>query len=184
MLQETVRRLDGLDEEHPRQDIGLLAPIVVCNEAHRFLVAEQLRLIRRHAAAIVLEPKGRNTAPALTLAALAATRDGQDPVLLAMPADHTMRDAAGFRQAAADGYALAHRGAAVTFGIVPSKPETGYGYIRQGGPFPAAALQGRAYVLRAFVEKPDLETALDYLRGGEHLWNSGIFMMRHRCGSR
>ncbi|MEA3277522.1 MAG: mannose-1-phosphate guanylyltransferase/mannose-6-phosphate isomerase [Pseudomonadota bacterium] len=178
MLQETVRRLDGLDEEHPRQAIGLLDPIVVCNEAHRFLVAEQFRLLDRKAAGIILEPKGRNTAPALTLAALAATREGQDTVLLVMPADHTVRNEQGFRQAAADGYELAGQGAVVTFGIVPSKPETGYGYIRQGDAFPAPAIQGDAYVLKAFVEKPDLETAQTYLASGQYLWNSGIFMMK------
>jgi mannose-1-phosphate guanylyltransferase/mannose-6-phosphate isomerase len=178
MLQETVRRLDGIDAEHPRQAIGLLDPIVVCNEAHRFLVAEQLRLLGRQSAAIILEPKGRNTAPALELAALAATRDGGDPVLLVMPADHTIRNEPGFRRAAADGYALAQEGAVVTFGIVPDKPETGYGYIRQGGVFDTPGLGGEAYVLRAFVEKPDAPTADEYLRSGEYLWNSGIFMMR------
>ncbi len=134
MLQETVRRLDGLDQEHPRRAIGLVDPLVVCNEAHRFLVAEQFRLIGRQPAGIILEPKGRNTAPALTLAALAATRGGQDPVLLVMPADHTIRHEPAFRAAVADGFNLAEQGAVVTFGIVPSKPETGYGYIRQGAP--------------------------------------------------
>ena len=135
MLQETVRRLDGLDEEHPRQAIGVMDSIVVCP------------------AAIILEPEGRNTAPALTLAALAATRDGQDPVLLVMPADHTMRDEAGFRRVTADGFALARQGAVVTFGIVPDKPETGYGYIRRGAVFSSAELggQGRNRLLCFFL---------------------------------
>ncbi len=132
MLQETVRRLDGLTEEHPRQALHVLAPIVVCNEAHRFLVAEQLRLLEREAASIILEPVGRNTAPALTLAALAAATGGDDPVLLVMPADHTIADEPAFRTAVADGCKLAEQGAVITFGVVPSKPETGYGYIRQG----------------------------------------------------
>jgi mannose-1-phosphate guanylyltransferase/mannose-6-phosphate isomerase len=178
MLQETVRRLDGLDREHPRRAIGVMDAIVVCNEAHRFLVAEQFRVMERQPAAIILEPLGRNTAPALTVAALAATREDEDPVLLVMPADHTMRDEAGFRRVTADGFALAEGGAVVTFGIVPDKPETGYGYIRQGAPFPAAEIAGEAFVLQAFVEKPDVGTAERYLETGEYFWNSGIFMMK------
>jgi mannose-1-phosphate guanylyltransferase/mannose-6-phosphate isomerase len=178
MLQETVRRLDGLDEEHPRRAIGLMPPLVVCNEAHRFLVAEQFRVMGRESAAIILEPKGRNTAPALTLAALAATEEGRDPVLLVMPADHTIRNEAGFRDAVADGFILAEEGAVVTFGVVPSKPEVGYGYIRQGDDFPAEGVEGRAYHLDRFVEKPDLETAQDYLATGDYLWNSGIFVLK------
>jgi len=177
MLQETVRRLDGLDAEHPRQGIGQIAPIVVCNEAHRFLVAEQLRLMDRRAAEI-LEPKGRNTAPALTLAALAATRGGADPVLLVMPADHTIRNEAGFRSAVADAYLIAREGAVVTFGIVPSKAETGYGYIRQGDRYETEGVAGRAYLLNGFVEKPDGETAEGYLASGQYLWNSGIFVLK------
>jgi mannose-1-phosphate guanylyltransferase/mannose-6-phosphate isomerase len=178
MLQETVRRLDGLAEEHPHQGIGVMDPIVVCNEGHRFLVAEQFRVLDRQPAAIILEPIGRNTAPALTLAALAATSDEHDPVLLVMPADHTMRDEAGFRQATADGFALAEQGAVITFGIVPVKPETGYGYIRQGEPFVASGIESSAFELAAFVEKPDVRTAEGYLASGDYFWNSGIFMMR------
>jgi mannose-1-phosphate guanylyltransferase/mannose-6-phosphate isomerase len=178
MLQETVRRLDGLDEEHPRRAIGLTPPLVVCNEAHRFLVAEQFRVMGRQSAAIILEPKGRNTAPALTLAALAATEEGSDPVLLVMPADHTIRNEAGFRDAVADGFTLAEQSAVVTFGVVPSKPEVGYGYIRQGEDFLAEGVEGPAYRLDRFVEKPDLETAQGYLATGDYLWNSGIFVLR------
>lgn len=178
MLQETVRRLDGIGEERPREAIALLDPIVVCNEAHRFLVAEQLRLLDRRPAAIILEPEGRNTAPALELAALAAAGDGQDPVLLVMPADHNIRDEQGFRAAAADGYRLAQEGAVITFGIVPDKPETGYGYIRRGDRFGAQGIGGDARVLDAFVEKPDAATAEGYLKSGDYLWNSGIFMMK------
>ncbi len=178
MLQETVRRLNGLDEEHPRHAIGLIDPLVVCNDAHRFLVAEQMRLIGRHPAGIILEPKGRNTAPALTLAALAATQAGHDPILLVMPADHTIRNEPLFRAAVADAYAIAKEGAVVTFGIVPAKPETGYGYIRQGQPYPMVGLIGRAYELAGFVEKPDAKTAQEYLVSGEYLWNSGIFVLK------
>jgi mannose-1-phosphate guanylyltransferase/mannose-6-phosphate isomerase len=136
-----------------------------------------LRLIRRRPAAIILEPIGRNTAPALTLAALAATRGGKDPVLLVMPADHAIANEHGFRAAVADGFNLARRGAVVTFGIVPSAPETGYGYIRQGPPFPDTRVVGAAYVLDGFVEKPDAETARGYVERGDYLWNSGVFMM-------
>ncbi len=178
MLQETARRLDGLDEEHPRRAIGLVAPLVVCNEAHRFLVAEQFRILGRPCAGIILEPKGRNTAPALTVAALAATEEGKDPVLLVMPADHTIRNEPGFRDAVADGFTLAEQGAVVTFGVVPSKPEVGYGYIRQGDAYQAEGVEGRAYRLSGFVEKPNLETAQDYLATGDYLWNSGIFVLR------
>ena len=178
MLQETVGRLDGLAEEHPRQAIVQRDPLVVCNDAHRFLVAEQLRLMGRRPAAIVLEPKGRNTAPALTLAALVAAQADVDPVMLVMPADHNIRDEPGFRAAVVDAHALARDGAVVTFGIVPSKPETGYGYIRQGAPFELADLHGAAYALDGFVEKPDVETAQRYLASGEYLWNSGIFVLR------
>jgi mannose-1-phosphate guanylyltransferase/mannose-6-phosphate isomerase len=170
MLQDTVLRLNGLADR--------LAPLVVCNEAHRFLVAEQFRVMDRKCAGILLEPKGRNTAPALTLAALAATQDGRDPVLLVMPADHTIRNEPGFRDAVADGFTLAEQGAVVTFGVVPSKPEVGYGYIRQGAVFEAEGVEGRAYRLSRFVEKPDLDTAQDYLATGEYLWNSGIFILR------
>ncbi|NKN33963.1 mannose-1-phosphate guanylyltransferase/mannose-6-phosphate isomerase [Marichromatium bheemlicum] len=178
MLQETVRRLDGLEREHPRQGAGLVDPIVVCNEAHRFLVAEQMRALGRRAAAIVLEPEGRNTAPALTLAAQVATAEGADPVLLVMPADHTIADEAGFRAAVSDAFALASAGAVVTFGIVPGKPETGYGYIRRGQPYHGDGLEGAAYRLEAFVEKPDAATAESYLASGDYLWNSGIFVLR------
>ncbi|MBV5308267.1 mannose-1-phosphate guanylyltransferase/mannose-6-phosphate isomerase [Chromatium okenii] len=178
MLQETVRRLNGLDAEHPRAAIGQLAPLVVCNEAHRFLVAEQLRVIGQPPAAIILEPLGRNTAPALTLAALAATQTDDDPILLVMPADHTIRDETGFRAAVADATLLARAGAVVTFGIVPSKPETGYGYIRQGAPYSIAGVNGAAYQLANFVEKPAVEVAESYLASGDYLWNSGIFVLR------
>jgi mannose-1-phosphate guanylyltransferase/mannose-6-phosphate isomerase len=178
MLQETVRRLDGLDEEHPRQAVGQIDPIVVCNESHRFLVAEQFRVMGRRPAEIILEPKGRNTAPALTLAALSAIRGGSDPVLLVMPADHTIRNEVGFRTAVADACVIARTGAVVTFGIVPSKPETGYGYIRQGPAYEVEGLSGNAYLLNGFVEKPNVATAEDYLASGQYLWNSGIFVLR------
>ncbi|MEA3640346.1 MAG: mannose-1-phosphate guanylyltransferase/mannose-6-phosphate isomerase [Lamprobacter sp.] len=188
MLQDTALRLDGLVDEHPRLGLLLRDPIIVCNEAHRFLVAEQFRLLGRSPAAILLEPFGRNTAPALTLAALAAAVVGaagavgaaseDDPILLVAPADHAIADGEAFRRAVADGALLAEQGAVITFGIVPAKPETGYGYIQQGEKHADAELNGTAYRLHAFVEKPDRETAERYLASGEYLWNSGIFMLR------
>ena len=172
LLQATVRRLEGLPEEHPHQGIGVLPPLVVCNEVHRFLVAEQLQVIDRRPASIILEPEGRNTAPALTLAALSTTGD---PVLLVMPADHLIGDEKAFRRVVARGHELAGAGAVVTFGIVPAGPETGYGYIQKG-----AARGGGfgSFVLQGFAEKPDRATAEAYVASGEFLWNSGIFMMR------
>ena len=178
MLQETALRLDGLPEEHPRPGLQLLDPIVVCNEAHRFLVAEQFRQLGRRPAAILLEPVGRNTAPALTLAALSASAGEADPVLLVAPADHAIADAPAFRRAVADGALLAEEGGVITFGVVPGKPETGYGYLQQGEALARADLGGAAHRLHAFVEKPDVETAQRYLASGEYLWNSGLFMMR------
>jgi mannose-1-phosphate guanylyltransferase/mannose-6-phosphate isomerase len=183
MLQDTARRIDGLAAEHPQLGIEVAAPMVVCNQAHRFLVAEQFRLLKRALAAILLEPVGRNTAPALTLAAMTATVSGEDPVLLVMPADHLIGNEPGFRAAVADGLQLAAGGAVVTFGIVPGKPETGYGYLRQGAEFHPGdsgetTLNGHAFRLETFVEKPDLELAQRYLASGEYLWNSGLFMLK------
>jgi len=166
MLQETVQRLAGLP------DLG--APFVVCNEEHRFLVAEQLRQIDVEPGAIILEPVGRNTAPAVAVAAarlLEHSEKGDDPVLLVLPADHVIRDTVAFRRAVADGVALAADGSLVTFGVAPTEAHTGYGYIQAGkktGPAP----------VRQFVEKPDEETAAGYLESGDYYWNSGMFMFR------
>ena len=129
LLQATVQRIDGMNGA-----ISLVDPLIVCNETHRFLVAEQFRFMQRDATAIMLEPTGRNTAPALALAALMALRSGEDPVLLVMPADHLINQEAVFRQVVSVGAQLADRQNVVTFGIVPTGPETGYGYIRKGAP--------------------------------------------------
>lgn len=148
-----------------------LAPdcLVVCNEAHRFLVAQQLQEIGVRAQ-IVLEPEGRNTAPAIALAAFLVAQHDPDTVLLVMPADHVIQDIAAFRAAVSHGVAAASEGRLVTFGIVPDRPETGYGYIR-------SMRNGDSAVdVRSFVEKPDLETARGYVAGGEHFWNSGMFL--------
>ncbi len=166
LLQETVSHLVGVKEA--------AEPIVVCNEEHRFLVAEQIRQLGGKPSAIILEPAGRNTAPALTLAALAVNRGGEDGVMLVMPSDHVIRDRAAFLSAVRQGAELASQGALVTFGIVPTSPQTGYGYIRQGEPLS----DGKAYRVAAFVEKPDLDTAQSYLADGRYYWNSGIFMMQ------
>ncbi|MCA9651936.1 MAG: mannose-1-phosphate guanylyltransferase/mannose-6-phosphate isomerase [Myxococcales bacterium] len=165
MLQRTVARAEGLPE------VG--APLVVCNEAHAELVAAQLRAIERPAAAIVLEPLGRNTAPAVAVAALVArARSPQvEPLLLCLPADHVVHDEAAFREAVVQGLPLAQAGRLVTFGIVPDRPHTGYGYIR-------AATPGRPGPVEAFVEKPDRSTAEGYLSAGGYYWNSGMFLLR------
>lgn len=167
LLQATIRRVDGI------ADINLCTPMVVCNEEYRFVIAEQLRLMGKEGP-IVLEPFGRNTAPALTLAAMAAVRDGADPILLVMPADHVITDTRAFQDAVAQGALLAQEGAVVTFGITPDSPETGYGYIQAGPAYGEAA----ARKISRFVEKPDLATAQSYLDEGSYLWNSGLFMMR------
>lgn len=167
LLQDTVNRLDGL------ADIAIQAPIIVCNEEYRFVIAEQLRLIGK-TGRIILEPCGRNTAPALTIAALAAMQEDQDPILLVMPADHSITDVAAFQAAVHKGITLAEAGLLVTFGITPDAPETGYGYIKHG---PELQESGGFQITR-FVEKPDLATAQSYLQEGSYLWNSGMFMMR------
>jgi len=191
MLQETVARLSGLD--------GLAAPLVVCNEAHRFMVAEQLRGLGSPASAILLEPVGRNTAPAVIVAALQAMSDGGDPVLLVLPADHVIRDSAALCAVVEEVLPLAEEGKLITFGVVPTGPETGYGYIRAGAPIeynrPSSVVSGQssepettdngqrttdatAFAVAEFVEKPDLETAREYIASGAYYWNSGMFMFR------
>ena len=176
MLQATVSRLEGIEK--------LAAPIVVCNDAHRFLVAEQLRGLAR--ADIVLEPVGRNTAPAIALAAhLALAGDGtgagpadSDPLLLVLAADHVIRDAAAFRQAVQAAVVAAEAGYLVTFGVVPQGPETGYGYIRRGTQLLADVRT--AYPIARFVEKPDRNTAEEFVAAGDYLWNSGMFLFSAR----
>jgi mannose-1-phosphate guanylyltransferase/mannose-6-phosphate isomerase len=168
LLQATVRRTEGI------AGFELAAPMVVCNEEYRFVIAEQLRLMGKPGT-MVLEPVGRNTAPALTLAALAA-RNAADPILLVMPADHVITDGAAFRETVRQGAELASGGKVVTFGITPDAPETGYGYIQAGTALDEPGTAARR--IARFVEKPDLATAQSYLAQGSYLWNSGIFMMR------
>ncbi|MEI7431939.1 MAG: mannose-1-phosphate guanylyltransferase/mannose-6-phosphate isomerase [Betaproteobacteria bacterium] len=166
LLQNTLQRLVGLE--------GLGVTIAVANEIHRFLLAEQFREIGLKAD-ILLEPAARNTAPAVAAAAIYATSQGEHkeaPLLLVLPSDHVIADAAAFQRAIQAATPHAISGALVTFGIVPTRPETGYGYIQRGLP-----LDG-GYALDRFVEKPDAETAQAYLDTGEYLWNSGIFLFR------
>ncbi|WP_372191229.1 mannose-1-phosphate guanylyltransferase/mannose-6-phosphate isomerase [Xanthomonas axonopodis pv. desmodiigangetici] len=147
------------------------APIVVANEEHRFMAAEQLQQLGVKPSAILLEPKGRNTAPAIAVAALEATRDGADPLLLVLPSDHVIQNEAAFQAAVTLAATAAEQGKLVTFGIKPTAPETGYGYIKAGAGTGASAVE-------RFVEKPNLATAQSYLASGEYYWNSGMFLFR------
>ena len=162
MLQDTAVRLAGI--------AGAQAPIIVCNEAHRFTVAEQVRTLGISAAAILLEPAGRNTAPAVALAALKALEIAAAAVLVVAPADHVIRDACAFQHAAALAAAQAQSGKLVTFGIVAFQPETGYGYIRRGDG------HGPAYPVAEFIEKPPLDLATQFVASGNYYWNSGMFV--------
>ncbi|CAK0782104.1 mannose-1-phosphate guanylyltransferase [Gammaproteobacteria bacterium] len=178
LLQATLRRLDGLQTEYPHQGIALAAPLVVCNEEHRFLVAEQFRALHRQPGGILLEPVGRNTAPALTMAAHFARQGGEDPVLLVMPADHLVRDEVAFRRAIASASEKALAGGVVTLGVVPQHPETGYGYLERGPEEPGLSDGLAVFRLNRFVEKPDQATAQGYLDSGRYYWNAGLFILR------
>ena len=190
LLQATWRRIEGL--------AGIAAPLVVANEEHRFMVAEQLRQLGVAPAALQLEPVGRNTAPAIAVAALQAVAGGEDPLLLVLPSDHVIRDVPAFHAAVQAATVAAGQGALVTFGIVPAGPETGYGYIKAGTasvggtsvPMPlaesigievpraGAGMGGGVRRVERFVEKPDLATAQAYVVSGDYFWNSGMFLFR------
>jgi len=168
LFQDTVERALGLEDAGP--------PVVLCNDEHRFLAAEQLRGFDA-GATIILEPVGRNTAPAAAIAALCALEQDPDAVLLVMPADHSIADREAFAQAVISGADLAKHGRLIAFGIEPSSPETGYGYIEQGKP--VGGVSGdkpKGFAISRFVEKPDAETAEGFLRSGNYFWNSGMFM--------
>jgi mannose-1-phosphate guanylyltransferase/mannose-6-phosphate isomerase len=170
MIQQTALRLEGL---------AAAGPVVVCNEAHRFLVAEQLRQLAIAPQAIVLEPAGRNTAPAIALAAhaalkAAASKAATDPLLLVLPADHVIRDVPAFHKAVHSALDAARQGQLVTFGIVPTSPETGYGYIQRGPE------SGAVYRIARFVEKPAAAVAKDLVATGDYYWNSGMFLFGAR----
>jgi mannose-1-phosphate guanylyltransferase len=164
MLQTTLTRLQGLP---------VAPPLVICNEDHRFLVAEQLRQLGALGRNLLLEPAGRNTAPAVALAALHATAQGADPLLLVLATDHWIQNPGAFCAAVRTALPLAADGQLVTFGIVPDAAETGYGYIRRGAP-----VAGGGFGVAAFVEKPELAQAQQYLASGDHWWNSGMFCFR------
>jgi mannose-1-phosphate guanylyltransferase/mannose-6-phosphate isomerase len=172
LLQETVARAASLP-----QPIEVQPPILICNQEHRFLIREQCQAIGCEPAAIYLEPAGRNTAPAIALAALHLSEGEHNPdaLMLVMPADHVIRDQAAFARAVIQAASAAEKGHLVTFGITPTHPETGYGYIRAG-----AALSGidGASEVQQFVEKPDIQRAKQFLAEGNYSWNSGMFLFR------
>jgi mannose-1-phosphate guanylyltransferase len=166
MLQQTVARLSNI--EH-------IPPVLICNEEHRFIAAEQMRLGGYEHGGIILEPVGRNTAPAIALAALQAVNNavgGEDPVLLVLAADHVIENIKAFEDSVSKALPFAQEGKLVTFGIVPITPETGYGYIKSG------KQNGDAFSVSEFVEKPDLATAKQYLENGGYYWNSGMFLFK------
>ncbi|MGV8056411.1 MAG: mannose-1-phosphate guanylyltransferase/mannose-6-phosphate isomerase [Smithellaceae bacterium] len=169
LFQETLTRVSKI--------AGIGPPIVVCNESHRFMIAEQMQSIKMDHSAIILEPAGRNTCPAITVAALEAIKDGADPILLVVPADHIIGDADLFASAMQVGRDFAANGGIITFGIVPDRPETGYGYIKRGERASTGQEYG-AFVVSEFTEKPDLEKARAYIDSQEYLWNSGMFMFK------
>jgi mannose-1-phosphate guanylyltransferase/mannose-6-phosphate isomerase len=164
MLQDTAQRLGGISAAR--------APIVVCNEAHRFTVAEQLHALKLEPSGILLEPIGRNTAPAVAIAALRALELAKDATIVIAPADHVIPDAKKFQRAAEMAVGLAESGKLITFGIVANAPETGYGYIRRGaGP-------GPSFPVAQFIEKPKLEVAEKFVASGDYYWNSGMFVFK------
>ncbi|MCW8194197.1 mannose-1-phosphate guanylyltransferase/mannose-6-phosphate isomerase [Proteobacteria bacterium 005FR1] len=164
MLQSTVMRLKGVETADP---------LLICNEEHRFLAAEQLRQLGKEKGGIILEPVGRNTAPAIALAALQLAEKNQDALMLILAADHLIEDNKAFHTSIDAAIPLAEAGKLVTFGIVPTHPETGYGYIQKG-----ASLSDRGFEVSRFVEKPDEATAQNYMQSGDYFWNSGMFLFR------
>ena len=164
MLQNTITRLSGIEHQ---------SPLFICNEEHRFIAAEQIRHLGIEHNGIILEPVGRNTAPAIALAAFKSIKSGDDPLLLVLAADHVINDEKNFIESVLLAKAQAEIGKLVTFGIVANKPETGYGYIKSGEP-----IGNKGFKVAEFVEKPDLSTAEKYLATGDYFWNSGMFMFK------
>ena len=161
MLQDTLKRLDGLDIE---------TSLIICNQEHRFLVAEQLQEINR-LGSIILEPVGRNTAPAIGLAALSLPLN-KDPLLLVLPADHVIKDQVSFTKTIKSAIPLAESGKLITFGILANEPNTGYGYIKKGESCDSG------FIVDAFIEKPSLQRANEYIKSDDYFWNSGMFLFR------
>jgi mannose-1-phosphate guanylyltransferase len=164
MLQQTISRLAGIEHQ---------PAMLICNEEHRFIAAEQVRQIDAKHSGIFLEPVGRNTAPAIALAAFKAIEDGGDPLLLVLAADHIIEDEKAFSKAVEQAAVFATQDKLVTFGILADKPETGYGYIKCGN-----KIDGSGYFVDKFVEKPDLDTAKTYVKSGNYFWNSGMFLFK------
>ncbi|GAB1410676.1 mannose-1-phosphate guanylyltransferase/mannose-6-phosphate isomerase [Desulfovibrionales bacterium] len=170
LVQHTVLRLHGL------ADVG--APVVICNDEYRFMIAEQLQAIHALPQALILEPLGRNTAPAVAVAALTVQKMHPEALLLVLPADHLIQDIAAFHAGIQVAAQFAAAGHLVTFGIGPTGPETGYGYIRQGNELTTPDGCSQARTIARFVEKPDSSTAQAYVESGEYFWNSGMFMFQ------
>nr|AEP25474.1 mannose-1-phosphate guanylyltransferase [Yersinia pseudotuberculosis] len=164
MLQDTVARLDGISHD---------SPLFICNQEHRFVVAEQLRKNNIAHSGIILEPVGRNTASAIALAAFSSLNTGSDPLLLILPADHVIKGIAEFEKSISEALSLANSGYLVTFGITPTSPESGYGYIKVG-----ESINEHSFEVSSFVEKPDIAKAKNYIDSGEYLWNSGMFLFK------
>ena len=165
LFQNTLRRVEGIED--------ISEPLVVCNADHRFLVAEQLRELGRSYGSILLEPIGRNTAPAVAMAAFLALQKNKEAILLVLPSDHLIKNNENFHAAVNEAVKLARRNFLITFGIVPGTPETGYGYINRG-----EIIEGsNGYLVSKFVEKPDKQTAESYLSTGDYFWNSGMFVL-------
>ncbi len=172
MFQDTVSRLLDMDK--------VSSFIAICNESHRFMVAEQFRELGVQPGNIILEPVGRNTAPAIAVSALQALSQEESPILLVLPADHYIQNNLELKRVVADGYELASQERLVTFGIVPTEPKTGYGYIKKGEALflPESSQGSQAFAIEQFVEKPDRETAENYVDSGQYCWNSGMFLFR------
>ena len=166
LIQDTALRAMAIDSK---------APIILCNIEHRFLIAEQMRDANISNARIVLEPLGRNTAPALAIAALMIAEEDPDGILLLMPADHIVRDSSKFAEAVSRAVTAAQQDYLVTFGITPASPETGYGYIKRGRPLEGLS---NIFAVERFIEKPDSATAAAYIAAGDYSWNSGMFMFK------
>jgi len=169
LFQKTLMRVSKIAEAAP--------PIIVCNESHRFMAAAQMQALNMTYTDIILEPVSRNTCPAITVGALAATKDDKDPDVLVLPADHIIREDDLFASAVRSGSALTSNGSIITFGIVPDRPETGYGYIHKGESVPGHS-NGSACLVREFFEKPDHQKARSFVDSKEYFWNSGMFMFR------
>lgn len=168
LFQKTLMRLTGIANAAP--------PVIVCNESHRFMAAAQMQEIGMRYSDILLEPTGRNTCPAITAGTLAAMKNGDDPDILVLPADHLIREDNLFAEAVQKGSELTPAGRIITFGIVPDRPETGYGYIRKGENLPGQNVE--AFAVSRFFEKPDYEQACSYVDSKEYFWNSGMFLFR------